>query len=74
MIKKFNSPNAIINLLGPFTISQMLMNAAEEQMLADKTFRKYHQIISNPQVALCIENIQIDIPEIEIDEDDKDLL
>ncbi len=40
MIKKFNSPNAIINLLGPFTISQMLMNAAEEQMLADKTFRK----------------------------------
>ena len=26
----------------------------------DKTFRKYHQIISNPQVALCIENIQIE--------------
>ena len=26
----------------------------------DKTFRKYHQLISNPQVALCIENIQIE--------------
>ncbi len=40
MIKKFNSPNAIINLLGPFTISQLLMNAAEEQMLTDKSYRK----------------------------------
>lgn len=26
----------------------------------DKTFRKYHQLISNPQVALCTENIQIE--------------
>lgn len=40
MIKKFKSPNAIVNLLGPFTISQILMNAAEEQMLTDKSFRK----------------------------------
>ena len=40
MIKKFNSPNAIINLLGPFTVSQLLMNAAEEQMLTDRSFRK----------------------------------
>ena len=40
MIKKFNSPNAIINLLGPFTISQMLENVAEEEMLVDKTYRK----------------------------------
>ena len=40
MIKKFKSPNAIINLLGPFTLSQMLDNAAEEQMLVDKTYRK----------------------------------
>lgn len=40
LIKKFQSPNATINLLGPFTISQMLMNAAEEQVLADKSFRK----------------------------------
>lgn len=39
-IKKFRSPNACINLLGPFTISQMLMSVAEEQMLADKSFRK----------------------------------
>lgn len=40
MIKKFKSPNAVINLLGPFTISQILDNAAEEQMLVDKTYRK----------------------------------
>ncbi len=40
IIKKFKSKNAYINLLGPFTISQMLMNAAEEQMLTDKSFRK----------------------------------
>lgn len=40
MIKKFKSPNAFVNLLGPFTISQMLTNAAEEQMLTDKSFRK----------------------------------
>lgn len=40
MIKKFNPPNAVVNLLGPFTISQILMNAVEEQMLADKSFRK----------------------------------
>lgn len=26
----------------------------------DKTFRKYKQLISNPQVALCTENIQIE--------------
>lgn len=26
----------------------------------DKSFRKYHQLISNPQVALCIENIQVE--------------
>ena len=26
----------------------------------DKTSRKYHQLISNPQVALCAENIQIE--------------
>ena len=26
----------------------------------DKTFRKYHQLISNPQVALCADNIQIE--------------
>lgn len=40
-IKKFNSGNAFINILGPFTVSQMLMCAAEEQMLTDKSFRKF---------------------------------
>ena len=39
-IKKFESPNAVINLLGPFTISQILENVAEEEMLVDKTYRK----------------------------------
>ena len=40
MIKKFKPEVAIINLLGPFTISQILMTVAEEQMLVDKSFRK----------------------------------
>lgn len=40
MVKKFKSPNVVINLLGPFTISQILTSAAEEQMLTDKTYRK----------------------------------
>lgn len=40
IIKKFKSPNAFINMLGPFTISQMLRGVAEEQMLADKSYRK----------------------------------
>ena len=40
MIKKFEPPYAVINLLGPFTISQMLQNAAEGQMLIDKSYRK----------------------------------
>lgn len=26
----------------------------------DMTFRKYHQLISNPQIALCIDNVQIE--------------
>jgi len=40
LINKFKPKNAVINILGPFTVSQMLMNAAEEQMLIDKTYRK----------------------------------
>lgn len=40
IIKKFDSPNAVINLLGPFTISQLLKNAAEEQIITDKNYRK----------------------------------
>ena len=40
LIKKFSSPNAVVNLLGPFSISQILINAAEEEMLVDKTYRK----------------------------------
>ena len=40
MIKKFKSPNAVINLVGPFTISQILLNAVSESMLTDKSYRK----------------------------------
>ena len=39
LIKKFKSPNAIVNLLGPFSISQMLNKMAEEQMLIDRSYR-----------------------------------
>ena len=40
MIKKFNSKNAYVNILGPFTVSQMLTSKAEEQSIADKKYRK----------------------------------
>lgn len=40
IIKKFKSPHAFITLLGPFTISQILMKVAKEQMISDKSFRK----------------------------------
>lgn len=40
LTKKFKSNFACVNLLGPFTVSQMLLNAAEEQTLADKSYRK----------------------------------
>lgn len=40
MLAKFKSPNVYINLLGPFTISQLLMSSAESQVLADKSYRK----------------------------------
>ena len=40
IIKKFKSHYAYVNLLGPFSISQMLNEAAEQQMLEDKTYRK----------------------------------
>ncbi len=40
MIKKFKSPNAIINMPGPFTVSQILTPVAEEQVLADKSYKK----------------------------------
>lgn len=40
IIKKFKSKRAYINLLGPFTISQILNKTAEEQVLMDKSYRK----------------------------------
>ena len=42
MIKKFKSPHAFINILGPFTLSQILIDAAETQMVADKSYRKLY--------------------------------
>lgn len=41
IIKKFKSPQACINLIGPFTLSQMVINSASEQMLTDKNYRKF---------------------------------
>lgn len=40
IIKKFKSANAVVNLLGPFTISQLLTVAADEHLLTDRTLRK----------------------------------
>lgn len=40
MIKKFKPPIAYINLLGPFTISQIMQKAVKEQTITDKSFKK----------------------------------
>lgn len=40
MVKKFKSPDACINLMGPFTLSQLLLENADIQMIADKNYRK----------------------------------
>lgn len=40
MIKKFKSPNAVINLLGPFTILQTIHNLSEDQNITDKGYRR----------------------------------
>ena len=40
MITKFKPKNACVNFLGPFTISQKLLDSAKEQTITDKKFRK----------------------------------
>lgn len=40
MVKKFKSPNVYINMLGPFTVSQMILSGVQEQVLGDKSYRK----------------------------------
>ncbi len=40
LIKKFKSPNACINLIGPFSISQILKNNSDDHFLLEKSFRK----------------------------------
>jgi len=41
LLRKFKSPNACINLLGPFSLSQMIEPTSEEEhLLTDKSFRK----------------------------------
>lgn len=40
MIKKFKSTNAFFNILGPFTVSQILNETAQGQILVDKSYKK----------------------------------
>ena len=40
MIDKFKSPHACINILGPFTVSHIILDSVKEQILADKSYRK----------------------------------
>ena len=42
MIKKFKSPNAFVNILGPFSFYYMLTQTADKQVLADKSYRKLY--------------------------------
>jgi len=40
MIKKFQSKNAIFNIPGPLSVSQMLDNYAEQHVIVDKSYRR----------------------------------
>lgn len=40
IIKKFKPRNACINLIGPFSMSQMLRKSDDDQLLIDKAYRK----------------------------------
>ena len=40
LLGKFQPPNACINILGPFSLSQMAVADIEEHVLTDKSFRK----------------------------------
>lgn len=40
LIKKFKSPEACINLVGPFSLSQILKRSQGNQLLLEKSFRK----------------------------------
>lgn len=62
LAKKFKSHYACINLLGPFTISQMLLNAAEEQTLADKSFRKLFIQSVCVKALWAIETLKVSCP------------
>lgn len=53
MIKKFKSHTAVINLPGPFTVSQILTPIAEEQVLADKSYKKMFT------QAVCVKALKI---------------
>lgn len=40
IIKKYESPNAIINIIGPYTLAQVLRSSVDEPIITDKNFRK----------------------------------
>lgn len=40
MLHKFKPQNACVNILGPFTVSQILFKTIQEQSLTDKNFKK----------------------------------
>lgn len=63
LIKKFKSSNATINLLGPFSITQILKNVADEQMLVDKNYRKLFVQAVCVKALWCIEKIREISPE-----------
>lgn len=70
--EKFNEFLAEFNNSKAMVLSSSANNKVTSRMMSivcmnglfyfqtDKTSRKYHQLISNPQVALCTENIQIE--------------
>lgn len=58
ILKKHESPNAIINIIGPYTLAQVLKNLSSELTIADKDFRKFVIQSVSVKVLATIEKIK----------------
>ena len=66
MIKKLKTPNAVVNILGPFSISQMLSNIENgEQLLVDKAYRKLFIQAVSVKALWAVKKIKEACPETE---------
>ena len=58
IIKKYESPNAIVNIIGPYTLAQILKSLSSELVITDKNFRKLVIQAVSVKVLATIEKIK----------------